>query len=144
MDLKTVLSPAELSQLKQKVNMLNKTLSKGKEIKTNLGKDDFLKLLMTQLTHQDPTEPMKDRDFIAQMAQFSTLEQITNMNDEISKVFNLVSTSQAYSLLGKTVSVKSGNNTLNGIVEEITGGEFPQVLVGGKYYDITDIERVKK
>ncbi|RKX86780.1 MAG: flagellar hook assembly protein FlgD [Spirochaetes bacterium] len=144
MDLKTVLSPAELSQLKQKVNMLNKTLSKGKEIKTNLGKDDFLKLLMTQLTHQDPTEPMKDRDFIAQMAQFSTLEQITNMNDEISKVFNLVSTSQAYSLLGKTVSVKSGNNTLNGMVEEITGGEFPQVLVGGKYYDITDIERVKK
>ncbi|MCD6121413.1 MAG: flagellar hook assembly protein FlgD [Spirochaetales bacterium] len=144
MDITTVLSPAELSQLKQKVNMLNKSLSKGRGIKSNLGKDDFLKLLMTQLTHQDPTEPMKDRDFIAQMAQFSTLEQITNMNDEISKVFNLVSTSQAYSLLGKTVSVKSGNNTLNGIVEEITGGEFPQVLVGGKYYDITDIERVKK
>lgn len=144
MDITTVLSPKELSQLKQKVNMLNKSLNKGKTIKTNLGKNDFLKLLMTQLTHQDPTEPMKDRDFIAQMAQFSTLEQVTNMNEEISKVFNLVSTSQAYSLLGKTVSVKSGNNTVSGIVEEISGGEFPQVLVGGKYYDITDIERVKK
>jgi len=144
MDITTVLSPAELSQLKQKVNMLNKSLREGKSIKSNLGKNDFLKLLMTQLTHQDPTEPMKDRDFIAQMAQFSTLEQITNMNDEISKVFNLVSTSQAYSLLGKTVSVKAGNNTVSGMVEEITGGEFPQVLVGGKYYDITDIERVKK
>lgn len=144
MDITTVLSPAELSKLKQKVNMLNNSLQEGRSIKSNLGKNDFLKLLMTQLTHQDPTEPMKDRDFIAQMAQFSTLEQITNMNDEISKVFNLVSTSQAYSLLGKTVSVKAGNNTASGIVEEITGGEFPQVLVGGKYYDITDIERVKK
>lgn len=47
--------------------------------KATLGKDDFLRILITQLQNQDPMEPLKDREFIAQMAQFSTVEQIGNM-----------------------------------------------------------------
>ena len=54
--------------------------SQSKTRSTNLGKDDFLKLLMTQLQNQDPSNPMEDTQFIAQMAQFSSLEQMTNMN----------------------------------------------------------------
>jgi flagellar basal-body rod modification protein FlgD len=50
-----------------------------------LGKDDFLKILMTQLQNQDPMNPMQDKDFIAQMATFSTLEQITNMGKSIDR-----------------------------------------------------------
>lgn len=50
-----------------------------------LGKDDFLKILMTQLQNQDPMNPMEDKDFIAQMATFSTLEQITNMGKSIDR-----------------------------------------------------------
>ncbi|RFU61530.1 flagellar hook assembly protein FlgD [Peribacillus glennii] len=50
-----------------------------------LGKDDFLKILMTQLQNQDPMNPMQDKDFVAQMATFSTLEQITNMGKSIDK-----------------------------------------------------------
>ncbi len=144
MDLKTIMSPDQLAKLKQTVNSVNKGLNKGRGIKTTMDKDDFLKILITQLTHQDPTEPMDDKEFIGQMAQFSTLEQITNMNEEISKVLSIISRSQAFSMIGKMVEIGTDNGTISGIVEEVTGGEFPQVLVNGQYYDFSSIERVKK
>ncbi|UOE92835.1 flagellar hook assembly protein FlgD [Alkalihalobacillus sp. LMS39] len=71
-----------------------------------MGKDDFLKLLITQLQNQDPLNPMEDREFIAQMAQFSSLEQMTNMSTAIQQFVktqtsqNLVQHSE---LIGKKV-----------------------------------------
>lgn len=62
----------------------------------DLGKNDFLNLLVTQLRYQDPLEPTDDKEFIAQMAQFSALEQMQNMN-------GVMSNSQAFSLIGKDV-----------------------------------------
>ncbi len=79
----------------------------------SLGKDDFLKILVTQLTHQDPTKPMQDQEFIAQMAQFSSLEQMQNISKNISKM-----TSQsAMSLVGKFIQGPDSNSgdTISGV-----------------------------
>ncbi|NJP36349.1 flagellar hook assembly protein FlgD [Alkalicoccus luteus] len=53
----------------------------------DLDRDAFMKILMTQLQNQDPMNPMEDKEFIAQMAQFSTLEQMTNLNETMRKMF---------------------------------------------------------
>lgn len=66
-----------------------KTTIDSSEINKNgndsVDKDAFMKLLVTQLKNQDPLNPMEDKEFIAQMAQFSTLEQIENMNTNLQK-----------------------------------------------------------
>ena len=77
-----------------------------------LGKDDFLKLLIAQLSAQDPMDPMSSSDFSAQLAQFSGLEQMTNVNKNLEKIYQLEMDSQhtsAINLIGKTVS-SSGNS----------------------------------
>ena len=53
---------------------------------TALGQDAFLKLLLTQLQHQDPTQPMKDTEFIAQLAQFSSLEKLTDIAQSMKQL----------------------------------------------------------
>ncbi|MBU5594962.1 flagellar hook assembly protein FlgD [Amphibacillus sp. MSJ-3] len=55
---------------------------------SELGKDEFLKILMTQIQNQDPLNPMDDREFISQMTTFSSLEQMINMNESISLLVN--------------------------------------------------------
>jgi flagellar basal-body rod modification protein FlgD len=72
-------------------------------VKTELDKDDFLKLLITQLTHQDPLNHMEDKEFIAQMAQFSSLEQLTNLNAGLESMTNFAMTN-AVNYIGRTVT----------------------------------------
>lgn len=66
-----------------------------------LGKDQFLHILVTQLRNQDPMQPMQDKEFIAQMAQFTSVEQLMNMSTELSLMRQNIGT--ASSLIGKWV-----------------------------------------
>lgn len=143
MDPSNLITGADYTKLQSKVETYNKALPSGRDVKNTLDKDDFLKILVTQLTHQDPTQPMEDREFVSQMAQFSSLEQMTNLNKEFSKVVNLIAASQAMNLLGKTVEIHQGDQVVTGIVKEVTGGDYPQILIDGKYYDYSQVKRVK-
>ncbi|QGG48174.1 flagellar hook assembly protein FlgD [Heliorestis convoluta] len=88
---------------------LSQTLKTEKN-NTVMGKDDFLKLLVTQLRYQDPMKPMEDKEFIAQMAQFSSLEQMQNMAEGFMelkeaqmKMLHENYVAQAVSFIGKEV-----------------------------------------
>jgi flagellar basal-body rod modification protein FlgD len=140
MELNALLSPQQQIGLERQIESFNKSLlGRGKDA---LDREDFLKILITQLTHQDPTQPMEDREFIAQMAQFSTLEQMIKMGDEIGQVSRLMAKSQAYTLLGKTVTIRDGEETVTGRVDQVQGTDLPQLLVGDRLYDFADVETV--
>ncbi len=145
MEISLSMSPQDQARVSEQVNAFNKTLNEGKGAKANaaLDKNDFLKILITQLSHQDPTQPMDDKAFIAQMAQFSSLEQMTNMSEGLAKVATLVAKSQAVGLLGNAVDIANGGETVTGIVEAVTAGDYPQLLVNGQYYDYSQVQKVK-
>jgi len=142
LSINTQMSPLEQAKVTQQVDTFNKTLNHGKVSKQNMDKDDFLKILITQLTTQDPSAPMQDKDFIAQMAQFSSLEQMTNMAGSFNKVSSVISASQAVSTIGKTVEIQVGEQLVKGQVTAVTPGQFPQVLVGDKYYDFGSVQKI--
>lgn len=71
--------------IKESMYLMNKQRDERKTGQGTLGKDDFMKLLIAQLQNQDPTNPMKDNEFIAQMAQFSSLEQTMNLTKAFEK-----------------------------------------------------------
>src|SRR5690606_24143033 len=116
-----------------------------KKDKSILDKDDFLKLLITQLAYQDPTNPVEDREFISQMAQFSALEQMNNVANEMKGLRQMIGLSSE--LIGKKVEWRvrtaNGYEYKSGIVEAISqrSGETV-VIVGKEEVQFTDIIRV--
>lgn len=138
------MNPEEKSALSMAVDTINKQTFAGVRMpKQELGKDDFLQLLIAQLTHQDPTAPLNDTEFIGQMAQFSSLEQMTNMNLSFSKVSEMLSGSSASSAVGKRVDVEEGSNVVSGYITAVKcGGSSPEVMVSGKWYNWSLVQTI--
>ena len=78
----------------------------------NLDSQEFIELLTVQLTNQDPLEPMKDTEFLAQMAQFTSLEQMQTLVGGFSQLADLQNLSTAQSYLGRSVTLQSNGNTI--------------------------------
>lgn len=80
----------------------------------------LLRIILTQLTYQDPLKPLDNSQFVSQLAQFSQLQQTQSLNDQIASLLSAQSATQATSLLGRTVDVTAGQTTISGKVEAVS------------------------
>jgi flagellar basal-body rod modification protein FlgD len=110
-----------------------------------LGQNDFLKLLATQFQTQDPMKPMEDTAFIAQMAQFTALEQSGALAQTMTAIRTDQQRATANSYLGHRVLVDAGQGlTVSGDVAAIdTGGAEPRLVIDGSPYPISAVLRVE-
>jgi flagellar basal-body rod modification protein FlgD len=83
---------------------------------SNIGIEDFLKILTSQLNNQDPLKPVDNQEFVAQIAQFATLEQSRQLNAKIDSLLSVQSSTQSIGLLGRTVDFTQSGQTLSGKV----------------------------
>jgi len=153
------MDPHEKALLDMEVSKINfenfeKDRENGRIPRQALGKDDFLQLLMKQLSYQDPLSPMEDKQFIAQMAQFSSLEQMTAMSQSFAQlsgslsrdfawIAQMITGTEAASSLGKTVELAIGDGkSIQGVVRSVTKGGDPQIMVDGYYYNWSQVTEV--
>jgi flagellar basal-body rod modification protein FlgD len=142
MDLTMSMSTTERARVESQANAFNRALEAQGGASQELGRDDFLKILLTQLQNQDPTKPMEDKEFIAQMAQFSSLEQMTNISTGFREMNSLLSSNQALEVLGRTVEVRQGDQLVRGTVSSVTSGATPQITVNEQQFEYSDLVRV--
>lgn len=126
---------------------LTNAANSTREVKNILGKDDFLKLLITQLKFQDPLNPMEDKEFISEMANFSALEQMTNLNKSFETFLSIVQNDSLlkYSeLIGKTVEYTKNGQTVESIVKSVrlNDSEIAIELENGDEIDRLSISKV--
>jgi flagellar basal-body rod modification protein FlgD len=111
-----------------------------------LGKDDFLKLLVGQLQHQDPMSPSDDQQWIGQMAQFSQLEQVSNTAATTQKIVDTLNTNGTLSLIGRTVTYLDESGAAHtGPVQtvEVAGGTASLTIDGVAGIDAGSVTQVK-
>lgn len=97
---------------------------------SQIGIQDFLKILVAQLGNQDPLKPMDNQEFVTQLAQFTSLQQTQEMNDKLGLLLTAQASQQSIGLLGKTVDVDTPSGPSSGVVSALsfTSGE-PRLTV---------------
>jgi flagellar basal-body rod modification protein FlgD len=97
---------------------------------SSLGLQDFLKVLLTQLSYQDPLKPMDNQEFMAQIAQFTSVEQTQQLNTKIETLINNQAALQSVGLIGRIVDATTPSGTLTGTVTALSlQGSSPSLSV---------------
>jgi len=113
----------------------------GQGAAEGLGRDAFLKLLVTQIQMQDPMEPMSAQEYVGQLAQFSSLEQLQSANVQLAVLQHMEGVCQALLLIGRTIS--TGEEGVTGVVDGVTFAEGqPKLIVGEEEVDPGDVTKV--
>jgi flagellar basal-body rod modification protein FlgD len=113
-----------------------------------ISQEEFVKLFLAQLNYQDPLEPLNNREFLAQLAQFSSLEQSRQMNENLVGLLAMNASNQGLALLGKTVEVDvGGGQKFSGTVEAVHyTGSAPELTVkssSGSFLDKLSLSQIK-
>lgn len=112
---------------------------------STVAKDDFLRLLTIQLKNQDPLNPADQEQMLGTLAQFSSLEQMSNLNANVTQLAQTSGLGQSVNLLGRRVSgVDDGNNPVIGVVDRIaneTGGA--RLYVNGQSLLLSQVTEVR-
>ncbi|MDR2734545.1 MAG: flagellar hook assembly protein FlgD [Spirochaetota bacterium] len=142
-----MMDPAEMAAVQRQVEVYNADLkARGIVGERDMGQDKYLKLLVTQLRYQDPQNPMQNHEFASQMAQFSSLEQMTKMNSNMEKSISSARLSESYAMLGKEVSWYNADTRelASGVVKAIILGDgHPMLRVGNTDVDMAAITGVR-
>ena len=113
-----------------------------------MGQTEFLSLLVTQMRNQDPLKPVSDTEFIAQMAQFTSLEQTKEMSTDLQHLRQSYNLTQGTALMGKPVKVATGEKEnqvfTNGIVTDLKVNKDGDVsvILNGQTYDLDSVIEV--
>jgi flagellar basal-body rod modification protein FlgD len=86
----------------------------------SLGLQDFMRILLTQLTYQDPLKPMDNQAFMAQMAQFTSLEQSQRLNDKVQQLMENQAALQSVGLIGRTLEISTASGPTTGTVSGLS------------------------
>lgn len=95
------------------------TQNTGAPSRTSINQDEFIRLFLTQLQFQDPLEPVDNREFLAQLAQFTALEQSRQTSQNTTDLLSMNATSQAVTLLNRRVEVNASGTAFTGTVSAV-------------------------
>ncbi len=122
------------------------TQSGSRTTHNEMGKDQFMLLLLAQLRNQDPLKPMEDREFIAQLAQFNMVEQMQQMNEGLLSMMYMDQFSQAAPLIGKTIEAidPTTGEKVTGTVSEVTfENGLAELIVGENTVPLENVVKVR-
>jgi len=131
----------DISSITSATNTQNNSDNVTSAVTQSLSQEDFLKLLVTQMTSQDPLNPTNSQDLLSQMTEFSTLNANTSMQTQLAAMQSLNQFSEAGNLLGKQVTLQVDANTIaNGVVSGLdTSGSVPGIIVNGQTYSLAQV-----
>ena len=107
---------------------------------SSLTLQDFMQVLLTQLTYQDPLQPMDNQQFMAQIAQFTALGQTQQTNSNIQILVSNQAAQQSIGLIGQKVGITSGSQSISGTVSSVDlSGSTPQLTISTSSGPVTGI-----
>lgn len=133
-----------MNRLLKQINMTTSAITSSPLVGNNLTQDDFLRLLTVQLQNQDPMEPMKDTEFVSQLANFTALQQTTDMSKTLALLAGTMQQTGSVAYLGKEVTLKDDKGQeVKGIVTQVgIDDDMAYVMVNGKKYNAFSITSV--